>query len=59
MKKYSKNIGLTLLVIGTILLIATQIAPFTSNNYMLLGGLFSNILGAYLLIRSIKKDSLY
>ncbi len=59
MKKYSKNIGLILLIIGTLLLIATQFAPFTSNNYILLGGLFCNILGAYLLIRSIKKDSLY
>ncbi len=59
MKKYTKNIGLILIIIGTLLLVITQLAPFSTNNYLLIAGLFSNILGAYLLIRGIKKDSLY
>ncbi len=59
MKKYSKNIGLILIIIGTILLVATQFALLSTNNYLLLCGLFSNILGAFLIVRSIKGDSLY
>ncbi len=59
MKKYTKNIGLILIVIGTLLLMATQFSPFSSNNIMLIVGFISNILGAFLIIRDIKKDSLY
>ncbi len=59
MKKYTKNIGLILIVIGTLLLTATQFSPFSQSNIILIAGFFCNLLGAYLIIRGIKYDSRY
>ncbi len=59
MKKYYKNIGLILVVIGTLLLIATQIPQLSTSNTLLLSGLICNVAGAFLVVAGIKNDSLY
>ena len=59
MKKHIKNIGLILIILGTLVLISTRLSTFSTHNELLLTGLFCIIAGIYLHIRSIKNDSLY
>ena len=59
MKKYTKNIGLILIILGTLTLVATRVSNFSTHNGLLLTGLFCIVAGIYLHIRSIKNDSLY
>ena len=59
MKKYTKYIGLILIIIGTLVLIDTRFSNFSTHNGLLLTGLICIIAGIYLHIRSIKNDSLY
>ena len=59
MKKYTQNIGVYLIIIGTFTLLLTRISTFSVHNWMLLAGLLFIILGIVLHIRSIKKESRY
>ena len=59
MKKYTKNIGLILIVLGTLALIATRFSYFSTHNELLIIGLLCIVAGIYFHIRSIKSDSLY
>ena len=59
MKKYTKNIGLILIVLGTLALIATRFSYFSTHNELLITGLLCIVAGIYFHIRSIKSDSLY
>ena len=59
MKKIGRNIGLVLIVLGTLVLVATRFGQLSYHNGMLLAGLACILLGIILHIRSIKRDSLY
>ena len=59
MKKYTQNIGVYLIILGTFTLLLTRISTFSAHNWMLLTGLLFIVLGILLHIRSIKKDSRY
>jgi len=57
MKKYPRNIGLFLIIIGTLLFVATRFHAFANANWPLLTGLILIIVGIVLHIRSIKHES--
>ena len=57
MKKLTHFIGILLIVIGTLVLIATRFSTLASHNWMLLSALCLIIAGIWLHIRSIKRDS--
>ena len=57
MKKLTPYSGLFLIIIGTLVLIATRFSPFSSSNRMLLSGLLLIVAGIVLHIRSIKHES--
>ena len=59
MKKFGKNIGLILIILGTLVLIVTRFSSFSASNSLLLTGLFCIVAGIWFHIRSIKRDSLY
>ena len=59
MKKYTKNIGLILIILGALTLVATRFSTFSTHNGLLLTGLFCIVAGIWFHIRSIKNDSLY
>ena len=59
MKKCTKNIGLILIILGTLTLVATRVSNFSTHNGLLLTGLFCIVAGIWFHIRSIKNDSLY
>ena len=57
MKKIGQYIGIILIIIGTLVLVATRIPSLTSSNAMLLSGLLLIVAGIILHIRSIKRGS--
>lgn len=57
MKKLPPYLGLFLIIIGTLVLISTRFAPFSSSNSILLSGLLLIVTGIVLHIRSIKHES--
>ena len=59
MKKYTQNIGILLIIIGTFTLLITRISTFSAHNWLLLSGLLLIVAGIFLHIRSIKQDSRY
>ena len=59
MKKFGKNIGLILIILGALTLVATRFSNFSTHNGLLLTGLFCIVAGIWFHIRSIKNDSLY
>ena len=59
MKKIGQYIGIILIIIGTLVLVATRIPSLTSSNAMLLSGLLLIVAGIILHIRSIKHQSNY
>jgi hypothetical protein len=59
MKKIGKNIGLILIILGTLVLSATRFSTFSASNSLLLTRLFCIMAGIWFHIRSIKRDSLY
>ena len=59
MKKMPPNIGLFLIITGTIVLIATRFSTLSTHNSLLLTGLLCIIAGIWLHIRSIKHESNY
>ncbi|MBE6248424.1 MAG: hypothetical protein E7106_04125 [Prevotella sp.] len=59
MKKISQYLGIILIIIGTLVLVATRIPSLTSSNAMLLSGLLLIVAGIILHIRSIKHQSNY
>jgi len=59
MKKIGKNIGLILIVLGTLVLAATRFGQLSHHNSMLITGLACILSGIVLHIHSIKRDSLY
>ena len=58
MKKLTPFLGISFIIIGTLLLIATRNSTLSSNA-LLLTGLLLIVAGIWLHIRSIKKGSLY
>ena len=59
MKKLRPYIGLLLIIIGTMLLIATRFSIFTNQNSLLITGLLCIIAGIWFHIRSIKHETQY
>ena len=59
MKKIGQYLGIILIIIGTLVLVATHIPSLTSSNAMLLSGLLLIVAGIILHIRSIKHQSNY
>ncbi|MBQ2675247.1 MAG: hypothetical protein IJG07_11300 [Prevotella sp.] len=59
MKKIGQYLGIILIIIGTLVLVATRIPSLTSSNAMLLSGLLLIVAGIILHIRSIKHQSNY
>ena len=59
MKKIGRYLGIILIIIGTLVLVATRIPSLTSSNAMLLSGLLLIVAGIILHIRSIKHQSNY
>ena len=59
MKKIGHYLGIILIIIGTLVLVATRIPSLTSSNAMLLSGLLLIVAGIILHIRSIKHQSNY
>ena len=59
MKKIGQYLGIILIIIGTLVLVATRIPSLTSSNAMLLSGLLLIVAGIILHIRSIKQQSNY
>ena len=57
MKKLTPFLGILLIIIGTMVLIATRFSTLASHNSLLLAGLLCIIAGIWLHIRSIKHDS--
>jgi uncharacterized membrane protein HdeD (DUF308 family) len=57
MKKIGQYLGIILIIIGTLVLVATRIPSLTSSNTMLLSGLLLIVAGIFLHIRSIKHQS--
>ena len=57
MKKIGQYLGIILIIIGTLVLVATRIPSLTSSNAMLLSGLLLIVAGIILHIRSIKRGS--
>jgi len=59
MKKFTRHIGLFLIIIGVLMLIATRIPPLGSDNRLLLCGLLAIVAGIVGHIQSIKHESNY
>ena len=57
MKKVTPFIGIFLIIIGTLVLIATRFSTLANHNSLLIAGLLCIIAGIWLHIRSIKRDS--
>ena len=57
MKKLTPYLGLFLIIIGTIVLIATRFSTLATHNSLLFTGLLCIIAGIWLHIRSIKHES--
>ncbi len=57
MKKLTPFLGILLIIIGTMVLIATRFSSLSTHNSLLLAGLLCIIGGIWLHIRSIKQDS--
>lgn len=57
MKKLTPFIGIILIIIGTLMLVATRFSTLSSHNLLLLAGLACIIAGIWFHIRSIKRDS--
>ena len=57
MKKIGRYLGIILIIIGTLVLVATRIPSLTGSNAMLLSGLLLIVAGIILHIRSIKHGS--
>ena len=57
MKKIGHYLGIILIIIGTLVLVATRIPSLTSSNTMLLSGLLLIVSGIILHIRHIKHQS--
>ena len=57
MKKLTPFLGILLIIIGTMVLIATRFSTLASHNLLLFAGLACIIAGIWLHIRSIKHDS--
>ena len=57
MKKIGHYLGIILIIIGTLVLVATRIPSLTSSNTMLLSGLLLIVAGIILHIRHIKHQS--
>ena len=55
MKKLTPYSGLFLIIIGTLVLIATRFSTLSSHNSLLVTGLFCILSGIWLHIRSIKQ----
>ena len=59
MKKLTTYLGLFLIIIGTIVLIATRFSSLATHNWLLLSGFFLIVAGIFFHIRSIKHESNY
>ena len=57
MKKIGRYLGIILIIIGTLVLVATRIPSLTGSNTMLLSGLLLIVAGIILHVRSIKHQS--
>ena len=57
MKKLTTFIGIILIIIGTLMLVATRFSTLSSHNLLLFAGLACIIAGIWFHIRSIKRDS--
>ena len=57
MKKYAQNIGIFLIIIGTLILLSTRISHLSTYNSLLIAGLLCIVAGIFLHIRSIKQES--
>jgi hypothetical protein len=57
MKKINPFWGIILIIIGTLVLVATRFGTLGSHNPLLLTGLACIVAGIWLHIRSIKRDS--
>ena len=57
MKKLIPFAGIILIIIGTLTLIATRFSSLANHNALLFAGLLCIVIGIWLHIRSIKKDS--
>ena len=57
MKKFGRYLGIILIIIGTLVLVATRIPSLTGSNTMLLSGLLLIVAGIILHVRSIKHQS--
>ena len=57
MKKLTPYLGLFLIIIGTLVLIATRFSTLSTHNSLLVTGLLCIIAGICLHIRSIKHES--
>ena len=57
MKKLPPYLGLFLIILGTMVLVTTRFAPFSSSNWILLSGLLLIVAGIVLHIHSIKRES--
>ena len=59
MKKIGQYLGIILIIIGTLVLVATRIPSLTSSNAMLLSGLLLIVAGIVVHIYSIKHEGRY
>ena len=57
MKKFGRYLGIILIILGTLVLVATRIPSLTGSNTMLLSGLLLIVAGIILHVRSIKHQS--
>ena len=57
MKKLTPFLGILLIIIGTMVLIATRFSTLSSHNSLLFVGLLCIIAGIIMHIKSIKQDS--
>lgn len=59
MKKRLKDIGISLVVIGALLLVTSHFAGWTDNNRVQLSGLGLIIAGIIVHVAAVKRDSRY
>ncbi len=59
MKKLAHNIGIFLIIIGTLTLLATRFHALANHNYLLVVGLLFIVIGIGAHIRTIKHESKY
>ncbi len=57
MKKLSPYIGLSFIILGTLVLAVTRISSLSSHNSLLIIGLLCIVAGIWLYIRHLKKES--